>query len=106
LADKGLRLAPKDLHLLDTRGTILLNLPDRLADAKSNFEASLRLSSSSPRREAKALLQLGRTCAKLNDLAQAKQYLENAMDIDKKVQVLTPDERSEIARIIQMKAGS
>jgi tetratricopeptide (TPR) repeat protein len=105
LADKGLRLAPGDPHLLDTRGTILLNVPDRLTDAKSDFEELARLSSSDPSR-AKALLQLGRTCAKLNDFTQARQYLENAMEIDRKIQVFTPDERSEISRIIEMKGGS
>jgi len=106
LADKGLRLAPGHRNLLDTRGTILLKVPDRVADAKSDFEELVRLSSSDPRRQAKALLQLGRICAKLDDLTQARQYLENAMVIDRKNQVFTPDERSEISRIIEMKGGS
>ena len=38
LANKGLSLAPDDLHLLDTRGTILSNMADRLADARNDFE--------------------------------------------------------------------
>ena len=104
LANRGLRLAPGDLHLLDTRGTILSNLPDRLADARKDYEELVRLSSSDARRQAKALLQLGRTCVKLSDLPQAKRHLENAMGIDQKMQVFTPDERSEISKlIVQMK---
>jgi len=103
LANKGLHLAPGDLHLLDTRGTILLNLPDRLADAKADFEESVRLSSADARRQAKALLQLGRICVRLDDFAQAKRRLETAMEIDRKTQVFTPDERSEISRIVEMK---
>ena len=99
LANKGLRLAPGDLHLLDTRGTILSNMPDRLADARSDFEELVRLSSSDVRRQAKALLQLGRVCARLNDFVQAKQHLENAMDIDKKNHVFTPNEQSEISEL-------
>lgn len=106
LANRGLRLAPDDPHLLDTRGTILSNMPDHLDDAKSDFEKLVRLSSSDDRRRAKALLQLGRICAKLGDLPQARQCLENAMDIDQKLRVFTPSERSEISEIIGVQGGS
>jgi Tfp pilus assembly protein PilF len=101
LANKGLNLAPNDLHLLDTRGTILLNLPDRLADARKDFEKLVEVSLPDPPRRAKALLQLGRICAKLNDLAQAKQHLKAALEIDQKLDVFTTDERSEITKILQ-----
>ena len=106
LANKGLRLAPGDLHLLDTRGTILSNLPERLADAKTDFEELVRLSAADGRRQAKALLQLGRVCAKLGDLPQARRYLEGAMNLDRKAPVLTPEERSEISRMIDVKGNS
>ncbi|MFH1882702.1 MAG: tetratricopeptide repeat protein, partial [Planctomycetota bacterium] len=101
LANRGLRLEPDELHLLDTRGTILSNLADRLADARNDFERLVELSTSDTREQAKALLQLGRICAKLNDLVQAKQHLKNALEIDRKIDVFTPDERSEITRIVQ-----
>ncbi|MFZ2147478.1 MAG: tetratricopeptide repeat protein [Sedimentisphaerales bacterium] len=101
LADKGLSLAPNELHLLDTRGTILLNMEDRLADARNDFARLVELSPPDTRQQAKALLQLGRICAKLNDLIQAKQYLQNALEIDRKIDVFTTDERSEITRIVQ-----
>ena len=102
LANRGLKLAPNDLHLLDTRGTILSNLPDRLADARKDFERVKDLSLPDTRRRATALLKLGRICVKLNDLVQAKQHLQNALEIDKKIDVFTTDERSEIAKIVQM----
>jgi len=101
LANKGLNLAPNDLHLLDTRGTILLNLPDRLADARKDFEKLVEVSLPDPPRRAKALLQLGRICVKLNDLVQAKQHLKAALEIDQKLDVFTTDERSEITKILQ-----
>ncbi len=101
LANRGLSIAPDELHLLDTRGTILLNMADRLADARNDFERLVELSLPDSRQRAKALLQLGRICAKLNDLIQAKQHLKNALEIDRKIDVFTPDERSEIARIVQ-----
>jgi tetratricopeptide (TPR) repeat protein len=101
LANRALSLAPSDLYILDTRGTILSNLADRLADARNDFERLVELSLPDSRQRAKALLQLGRICAKLNDLVQAKQHLQNALEIDRKIDVFTPDERSEIARIVQ-----
>jgi tetratricopeptide (TPR) repeat protein len=99
LASRGLKLAPDDLNLLDTRGTILANLPDRLADAKIDFGKLVEQSPADTARKAKALLQLGRVCAKLKDLPQAKQHLEEALKIDKKINAFTPAERAEIAEI-------
>jgi len=101
LANKGLGLAPNDLHLLDTRGTILSNIAERLADARNDFEKLVELSPSDTPRQAKALLQLGRICAKLNDFVEAKHYLKNALEIDQKINVFTTDERSEITSIVQ-----
>ncbi len=103
LADRASKLALNDLYILDTRGTILSNLPGRLADAKKDFERLVELSSSDTRQRAKALLQLGRICSKLNDLDHAKQHLKNALEIDQKIDVFTPDERSEIARLQRSK---
>ncbi|MCP4609778.1 MAG: tetratricopeptide repeat protein [Planctomycetes bacterium] len=103
LANKGLSLAPNHLNLLDTRGTILSNLPGRLADAKADFE---KLTSASPPdspQRAMKLLQLGRICVKLNDLKQARQHMEKALEIDRKIDIdiFTSDERSEIAKFLQ-----
>jgi len=99
LASKGLRIAPSETHLLDTRGTILLKM-DRLADAKRDFRRIVDLTFDDAPRQAKALLKLGRICAKLNDLDRAKQHLQEALEIDQKNEVFTADERSEIVGII------
>ncbi len=100
LADTGVRLAPGDPHLLDTRGTILMNMADRLNDAKSDFARVVELSPSDLRRRAKAHLQLGRICARLNELPQARQHLQTALKIDQKTDVFTAEERSEMERIM------
>ena len=107
LANRGLKLAPENLSLLDTRGVILANLPDRLADAKNDFIqlANPDVSGADTRERAKALLWLGRICDKLDELTEAIQYLQSALEIDRKMNVFTPDERSEIARILQ-RAGT
>jgi tetratricopeptide (TPR) repeat protein len=104
LVNRGLKVSrdEKDrIHLLDTRGTIFSNMQNRLADAMVDFKKLVDISQSDTRQKAKALLKLGRICIKLDDLAQAKQYMQNALEIDRKINVLTPDERSEIKRILQ-----
>ncbi|MBN1361370.1 MAG: tetratricopeptide repeat protein [Sedimentisphaerales bacterium] len=108
LADRGLAVSSRrpaesvdHVHLLDTRGTILMNMPGRLADAKRDFEEIVRLSATNQRRQAKALLQLGRVCAKQGDLAQAKRHLERSLEVDRRLAVFTPAEKSEIATLLQ-----
>jgi tetratricopeptide (TPR) repeat protein len=101
LANKGLRFAPDDMNLLDTRGTILTNLPDRLADARSDFAKLAELLPAKTPGKAKTLLRLGRLCSQLNDLPQAKQHLQTALDIDRELHVFTTVERSEISQIMQ-----
>jgi tetratricopeptide (TPR) repeat protein len=104
LANKGL-IASSDknerIHLLDTRGTILSNMPGRLADAKADFTSLVDSSPDNTGQKAKALLSLGRICAKLNDLDEAEQHLKGALQIDGKLNVFTPDEKSEIQRLLK-----
>jgi tetratricopeptide (TPR) repeat protein len=100
LVDRGLKLSPGDLNLLDTRGTILLNMPNRLVDARAVFERLVALSKAQSRRKASALLKLGRTLVRLEDLAQASQTVKRAADIDQEINVFTEAERAEIQQII------
>ena len=104
LANRALRIKPDDLYVLDTRGTILSNMPDRLAEARKDFERIVELSSPDTRQMAKALLQLGRVCVRLNDVDQAKQHLKEALEIDQKINVFTPEERTEISRLQRIEA--
>ena len=104
LADRALRIAPKDLYVLDTRGTILSNIPGRVTNAKDDFERLVELSAPDTPQRAKALLQLGRVCVRLNDPDQAKQHLKEALEIDQKINVFTPEELSEIARLQRIEA--
>ena len=105
LANQGLDLAaPEDplfRNLLDTRGTILSHMENRLTDARRDFEKLLVLSPPNTALLAKTLLQLGRICARLNDHVPAKHHLKNAINIDRKLGVFTAEERTEIARILQ-----
>jgi len=101
LVNKGLNLSPNELHLLDTRGTILSKMSNRLKDAVKNLEKLVELSSSDTQQKARALLKLGRIYTKLGDKVSAKQRLENAIEIDRKIDVFTPAERAEIKSMNQ-----
>ena len=105
LANRGLQLEPENQHLLDTRGVILSKMNARLAEAKVDFEDLVRLSPPDSARRAKALLQLGRVYAKLQDLKGARLHLNRALEIDRKIAVFTPAERSEIMEMVQNGAG-
>jgi tetratricopeptide (TPR) repeat protein len=101
LANRGLQLMPDDSELLDTRGTILSNLPNRLTEARDDFARLAERLPTDTRAQARALLQLGRVCVKLKDLAQAKVHLQSALEIDRKVNAFTLVERTEIASLIE-----
>lgn len=104
LANRGLGVASnvKDrLHLLDTRGTILSKMPDRLESAMLDFKTLADMSPNDTRQKAKALLKMGRICIKLDDVEHARQHMQYAWEIDEKINVLTPDERSEITEILK-----
>jgi|GEM_PF-537838 len=101
LIDKAAELAPNNSYVHDTRGVILSNLPGRLGDARKDFEKCVELTAPDSARRAAALLQLGRTCGKLNDCAAARKHLADALAIDAKSKVLTDRQRREIADILK-----
>jgi tetratricopeptide (TPR) repeat protein len=100
LVNRGIRIRSGDLHLLDTKGTILSSMPGRLAEARSCFEEILTLAGADARRLALTHFQLGRVHVKLKDAAQAQQHLKKALEIDSKENVLSTEERSEITRLL------
>jgi len=112
LANQGLAVGAKtsgagspNVFLLDTKGTILLKMDGRLPEARKTFEEILRALaiSRSPdlRREARTNLRLGEICIKLKDATAARQYLDTALKIDRKDNVLTPQDREEIGRLLE-----
>ncbi|MEJ2648348.1 MAG: tetratricopeptide repeat protein [Sedimentisphaerales bacterium] len=100
LVNRGLKLAPDDVHMLDTRGTILLKM-NRLTESRNDFERLLELTPSNKQKEARTLLQLGKICSQLKDSVNAQNYLNKALEIDKKINVLTERERSEIEILLK-----
>jgi len=103
LVDRALKLAPAaaQVGLLDTRATILFNMGNHLREARDDYGRIVALSAQDSREKAVALLNLGRTCSKLNDATEAKKHLQRALDIDRKNSVFTESERSEVAELLQ-----
>lgn len=102
--DRGLRLASEEsdrMYLLDTRGAILAKMPDRLAEAREDYEELLKLSASNTPGQAAALLQLVRICGRLDDRVRLKLYRDHLLEIDRKTPVLTPQERKEVEETAQ-----
>ena len=95
------RVRRNDVHLLDTKGTILSKMPGRLAEARTCFEEILGQRPLDVRRKAATCLQLGRICVKLNDSVQARRHLEEALRIDGQGNVLTAEERLEIGKLME-----
>jgi Tfp pilus assembly protein PilF len=77
-----------------------MNMQGHLADAKADFKKILDLSSSDVRRQAKTFLQLGRICLKRKELAEARQHLQKAVEIDQEVDILTVEEKAEIGGVL------
>jgi tetratricopeptide (TPR) repeat protein len=104
LVNRALRLVADNaerVYLLDTRGEILTKMPDRFAEARRDYEEILGLSTSDTRHHAKALLQLVRICVRVEDSGQAQEYLNRLLELDRKTQILAPDERKEISGMIR-----
>jgi tetratricopeptide (TPR) repeat protein len=113
LANQGIRLSLGDpglldnhLHLLDTRGTILMNMPNRLPEARQDLEKLMRLLPVNSPRLAKTLLKLGQVCIQLGDLSPAQRHLTRALEIDRGNEVFTAAERSQISHMLQKKSGT
>jgi tetratricopeptide (TPR) repeat protein len=104
LADRGVLLAPRNSYLRDTRGVIFMRL-GRMAEAQRDLEQCVALRSADPAGHARALLKLGRICHELNDPAATRRNLEQALQIDKEAQVLTPEDRQEIAQLLAAGSG-
>lgn len=114
LANRGLRLAPYNVYLRDTRGTILLHMEEQFEVARGDFEEILdilrmqketllkeppddnRVLNNLTRRQAKTQMQLARICVKTEELDKAKEYWRKALEIDQGSSILTAGERSEI----------
>ncbi len=101
LADRAARLAPGNIHVRDTRGTVLASLPGRASDARREFETCVELAEPDSAERARALLQLGRVLNQLGEAARARQRLQDARRIDGAQKVFSDAERGEIDHLTE-----
>ena len=66
-----------------------------------DFQKCVELAARPDAARAKALLQLGRVCLRLHDRSQARRHFQEALQIDRQLQVFTPQERSEAVSLSQ-----
>lgn len=99
LANAGLRLRPGDANLLDTRGTIRLGR-GRPSEAKADFLRLVDTTSPDTPARARALVQLARACADLDEAAAVRRYLDEALRIDAARRVFDDAVRAEIRRML------
>ena len=99
LANKGIQLAPGNIHLRDTRGVIFSNMPGKLNEAREDFQQAVELAAPASPAAANALLKLARVCARLEDWTLAADYARKAKQIDSQEGLFSPQQRAEIDKL-------
>ncbi len=94
-ADRGLRVDPSDDTLLDTRGTILAAMPQRLRDARADFERAGVLRRFRPQALAGTLMRLGEVCLRMEDAACARRALDEIRRLQENHHVLNAEQLRE-----------
>jgi tetratricopeptide (TPR) repeat protein len=79
LADRGLRVAPEYIDLIDTRGVIHYRL-DHLEKAAQDFSACIELYAADAPQIVATRFHLGRVYAKMGRKSQAQEQLRQALD--------------------------
>ncbi len=99
-ADRVIVLQPNQPNFRDTRANILL-AQGKFLEAKSDFKRCAELSMGVPALHAKALTGLARVLIELEDYGEAKQHLEEALDVDRRENVLDADQRAELDNLMK-----
>jgi len=99
--NRGLEMHPDHENLLDTRAVILSKMPGRLHEAKADFVRLAKIAAPDSLRQAKTLVKLGRLCARLKEVNQAKQHLRHTLNINREKHYFTAEEQSEIEALIK-----
>jgi tetratricopeptide (TPR) repeat protein len=93
-------IMPENVDLRDTRADILM-AAGQLSDARKDYIRCVQLSPPDSKMQARYLLKLARTTAKLGDLQQTQQTIEQAKSIDHRLQVFTEPEREELNELMR-----
>jgi predicted Zn-dependent protease len=106
LADRGLKISPDNPDLLDTRASILSQMPSKLRQACRDYRRCLDLLPADSSPAASVMLKLADLNIRINDLSQAREWLDRASAIDRKNNVFTDLQRQEFDRLNQSLASA
>lgn len=104
-AQDGVNIYPKDPHLLNTLGVLQYKL-GQFDNALKSLEQCLLLTENIPSTRAKTLVYIGRAHGKLGRQDKARSAFSEAADIDRKLHVLSDEERGEIGMMLNSPAGA
>jgi tetratricopeptide (TPR) repeat protein len=99
LADKGLKLAPDYLDLIETRGVIYYRLGE-FNKAVEDLTKCIELYPESTPQSTVAKFHLARVLAELGQKNEALKYTKQALELEEKTQALSPTELTEAKSLL------
>lgn len=106
LAQKGLKIAPQYIDLIDTRGMVYYRLGE-FNKAVQDFTSCIKLYPSSAPAGVSSRFHLARAFAKLGQKTQAIEYLKQALDLESRIGGLSTTELAETKLLlVQLQEGN
>ncbi|MCH7872968.1 MAG: hypothetical protein IID33_14835, partial [Planctomycetes bacterium] len=105
IADRGVKLAPENPYLPDTRGEILAKLPGRLDDARTDFQKRLELVAQDDSARAETLRKLAGICLDLNDAEAGQRHLDELERIHRNNSDAISDQERELLAKLQQRVA-
>jgi tetratricopeptide (TPR) repeat protein len=101
LATRAVELAPKDPNARDTRAYILSRMPDRLTEARKEYQACIDLSPPDSRMRAQAVFSLLQICRSLKDDEGVRRCADEARRIERaNPDAVTDAQRAELSQLV------
>ena len=100
LAERGLKISPQYIDLIDTRGAVYYRL-NKFDEAVHDFTTCIKLYPSGTRKITTSHFHLGRAFAKLGQKDKAIEHLHKALDLENKTGGLSTTDLSEAQRLLE-----
>jgi len=104
LAQRGLKIAPQYIDLIDTRGMVYYRLGE-FDKAIQDFSECIRLYPSGVPAAVASRFHLGRAFAKLGQTNKAIEYLNQALDLHRRIGGLSTADLTEAQRLLEQLQG-
>jgi len=100
LAQKGLKIAPNYVDLIDTRGVVYYRL-GKFDKAVQDFSTCIKLYPDENASVAAVHFHLGRALARLGENEKAREHLNRALSLNQKVKGLSQTDLSEVKHLLE-----